>query len=154
MQLLSPTDAYTDDDLMLYWKKGNESLNTDDRISLSQFLIQKFHTTTKLAFYSSTGTVVRNASTSRVNWTDYSISLIKSSLNVLRTSHQEECQSNHRQPFEPRAALTALQHPSNHVSLCRFLQQPLAQGGFGVLSLIATMAACLHAASAANAQRL
>ncbi|XP_006809827.1 gamma-aminobutyric acid receptor subunit rho-1 [Neolamprologus brichardi] len=47
--------AYTDDDLMLYWKKGNESLNTDDRISLSQFLIQKFHTTTKLAFYSSTG---------------------------------------------------------------------------------------------------
>ncbi|XP_029972515.1 gamma-aminobutyric acid receptor subunit rho-1-like [Salarias fasciatus] len=50
-----PSDAYTDDDLMLYWKKGNESLNTDDRISLSQFLIQKFHTTTKLAFYSSTG---------------------------------------------------------------------------------------------------
>lgn len=49
------SDAYTDDDLMLYWKKGNESLNTDDRISLSQFLIQKFHTTTKLAFYSSTG---------------------------------------------------------------------------------------------------
>lgn len=48
-------DAYTDDDLMLYWKKGNESLNTDDKISLSQFLIQKFHTTTKLAFYSSTG---------------------------------------------------------------------------------------------------
>ncbi|KAG5266025.1 hypothetical protein AALO_G00248990 [Alosa alosa] len=47
--------AYTDDDLMLYWKKGNDSLNTDDRISLSQFLIQKFHTTTKLAFYSSTG---------------------------------------------------------------------------------------------------
>uniref|UniRef100_A0A671SJK6 Gamma-aminobutyric acid type A receptor subunit rho1 n=1 Tax=Sinocyclocheilus anshuiensis TaxID=1608454 RepID=A0A671SJK6_9TELE len=49
------SDAYTDDDLMLYWKKGNESLNTDDKISLSQFLIQKFHTTTKLAFYSSTG---------------------------------------------------------------------------------------------------
>lgn len=48
-------DAYTDDDLMLYWKKGNESLNTDERISLSQFRIQKFHTTTKLAFYSSTG---------------------------------------------------------------------------------------------------
>ncbi|KAG9336274.1 hypothetical protein JZ751_002621 [Albula glossodonta] len=47
--------AYTDDDLMLYWKKGNESLKTDERISLSQFLIQKFHTTTKLAFYSSTG---------------------------------------------------------------------------------------------------
>ncbi|XP_062322908.1 gamma-aminobutyric acid receptor subunit rho-1-like isoform X2 [Osmerus eperlanus] len=47
--------AYTDDDLMLYWKKGNESLNTDEKISLSQFLIQEFHTTTKLAFYSSTG---------------------------------------------------------------------------------------------------
>ncbi|XP_024147591.1 gamma-aminobutyric acid receptor subunit rho-1 isoform X2 [Oryzias melastigma] len=47
--------AYTDDDLMLYWKEGNRSLNTDERISLSQFLIQEFHTTTKLAFYSSTG---------------------------------------------------------------------------------------------------
>ncbi|XP_029902849.1 gamma-aminobutyric acid receptor subunit rho-1-like [Myripristis murdjan] len=47
--------AYTDDDLMLYWKEGNQSLNTDERISLSQFLIQEFHTTTKLAFYSSTG---------------------------------------------------------------------------------------------------
>ncbi|XP_004605719.2 gamma-aminobutyric acid receptor subunit rho-1 [Sorex araneus] len=47
--------AYTEDDLMLYWKKGNDSLKTDERISLSQFLIQKFHTTTKLAFYSSTG---------------------------------------------------------------------------------------------------
>ncbi|XP_034384151.1 gamma-aminobutyric acid receptor subunit rho-1-like isoform X2 [Cyclopterus lumpus] len=47
--------AYTDDDLMLYWKKGNRSLSTDERISLSQFLIQEFHTTTRLAFYSSTG---------------------------------------------------------------------------------------------------
>ncbi|XP_030637188.1 gamma-aminobutyric acid receptor subunit rho-2 [Chanos chanos] len=47
--------AYTDEDLMLYWKSGDESLSTDDRISLSQFLIQKFHTTSKLAFYSSTG---------------------------------------------------------------------------------------------------
>ncbi|XP_058881830.1 gamma-aminobutyric acid receptor subunit rho-1-like [Acipenser ruthenus] len=47
--------AYTDEDLMLYWMKGNDSLKTDERISLSQFLIQKFHTTTKLAFYSSTG---------------------------------------------------------------------------------------------------
>uniref|UniRef100_A0A8C5V0K9 Gamma-aminobutyric acid receptor subunit rho-1 n=2 Tax=Microcebus murinus TaxID=30608 RepID=A0A8C5V0K9_MICMU len=47
--------AYTEDDLMLYWKKGNDSLKTDERISLSQFLIQEFHTTTKLAFYSSTG---------------------------------------------------------------------------------------------------
>ncbi|XP_028421798.1 gamma-aminobutyric acid receptor subunit rho-2a [Perca flavescens] len=47
--------AYTDEDLMLYWKSGDESLSTDDRISLSQFLIQKFHTTSRLAFYSSTG---------------------------------------------------------------------------------------------------
>ncbi|KAF7253825.1 Gamma-aminobutyric acid receptor subunit rho-1 [Varanus komodoensis] len=47
--------AYTEDDLMLYWKNGNDSLKTDERISLSQFLIQEFHTTTKLAFYSSTG---------------------------------------------------------------------------------------------------
>ncbi|XP_048841767.1 gamma-aminobutyric acid receptor subunit rho-1-like [Brienomyrus brachyistius] len=47
--------AYTDEDLMLYWKKGNDSLRIDDKISLSQFLIQKFHTSTKLAFYSSTG---------------------------------------------------------------------------------------------------
>ncbi|KAG8524473.1 Gamma-aminobutyric acid receptor subunit rho-1, partial [Galemys pyrenaicus] len=47
--------AYTEDDLMLYWKKGNDSLKTDERISLSQFLIQEFHTTTRLAFYSSTG---------------------------------------------------------------------------------------------------
>lgn len=49
------TDAYTDEDLMLYWKSGDESLSIDDRISLSQFLIQKFHTTSRLAFYSSTG---------------------------------------------------------------------------------------------------
>ncbi|XP_056619583.1 gamma-aminobutyric acid receptor subunit rho-1 [Triplophysa dalaica] len=47
--------AYTDDDLMLYWKRGNRSLQTDEKISLSQFLIQEFHTTSKLAFYSSTG---------------------------------------------------------------------------------------------------
>uniref|UniRef100_A0A7N9AN28 GABA(C) receptor n=1 Tax=Mastacembelus armatus TaxID=205130 RepID=A0A7N9AN28_9TELE len=47
--------AYTDEDLMLYWKSGDESLSTDDRISLSQFLIQKFHTTSRLAFYNSTG---------------------------------------------------------------------------------------------------
>lgn len=52
---LRPSDAYTDEDLMLYWKSGDESLSTDDRISLSQFLIQKFHTTSRLAFYSSTG---------------------------------------------------------------------------------------------------
>ncbi|RXM29704.1 Gamma-aminobutyric acid receptor subunit rho-1 [Acipenser ruthenus] len=48
-------NAYTDEDLMLYWKNGEESLKIDERISLSQFLIQKFHTTSRLAFYSSTG---------------------------------------------------------------------------------------------------
>lgn len=64
---ITPPDAYTDDDLMLYWKKGNESLNTDDRISLSQFLIQKFHTTTKLAFYSSTGPVKHDTNTFTVH---------------------------------------------------------------------------------------
>nr|XP_020818734.1 gamma-aminobutyric acid receptor subunit rho-2 isoform X2 [Phascolarctos cinereus] len=47
--------AYTDEDLMLYWKNGDESLKTDEKISLSQFLIHKFHTTSRLAFYSSTG---------------------------------------------------------------------------------------------------
>ncbi|XP_014350718.1 gamma-aminobutyric acid receptor subunit rho-2 [Latimeria chalumnae] len=47
--------AYTDEDLMLYWIKGNESLKTDEKVSLSQFLIQRFHTTSRLAFYSSTG---------------------------------------------------------------------------------------------------
>ncbi|XP_053769541.1 gamma-aminobutyric acid receptor subunit rho-2 [Desmodus rotundus] len=47
--------AYTDEDLMLYWMNGDESLKTDEKISLSQFLIQKFHTTSRLAFYSSTG---------------------------------------------------------------------------------------------------
>ncbi|EFB19831.1 hypothetical protein PANDA_011706, partial [Ailuropoda melanoleuca] len=29
--------AYTEDDLMLYWKKGNDSLKTDERISLSHW---------------------------------------------------------------------------------------------------------------------
>uniref|UniRef100_A0A8C6RW44 GABA(C) receptor n=1 Tax=Nannospalax galili TaxID=1026970 RepID=A0A8C6RW44_NANGA len=40
--------AYTDEDLMLYWKNGDESLKTDEKISLSQFLIQKFCTTSRL----------------------------------------------------------------------------------------------------------
>ncbi|XP_032832588.2 gamma-aminobutyric acid receptor subunit rho-2-like [Petromyzon marinus] len=47
--------AYTEDDLMLYWKNGNASLSMDEDISLSQFLIQEFMTTSRLAFYSSTG---------------------------------------------------------------------------------------------------
>ncbi|CAB1342782.1 unnamed protein product [Coregonus sp. 'balchen'] len=55
--------AYTDDDLMLYWKKGNNSLSTDERISLSQFLIQEFHTTSKKSFYSSTGTALKTDTT-------------------------------------------------------------------------------------------
>ncbi|XP_026088469.1 gamma-aminobutyric acid receptor subunit rho-2-like [Carassius auratus] len=50
-----PQNAYTYEDLMLYWKSRDESVSTDDKISLSQFLIQKFHTTFRLAFYSSTG---------------------------------------------------------------------------------------------------
>ncbi|XP_043542698.1 gamma-aminobutyric acid receptor subunit rho-2-like isoform X2 [Chiloscyllium plagiosum] len=47
--------AYTEDDLMLYWKGDKDALKTDEKVSLSQFLIQRFHTTSKLAFYSSTG---------------------------------------------------------------------------------------------------
>lgn len=62
----APPDAYTEDDLMLYWKNGNDSLKTDERISLSQFLIQEFHTTTKLAFYSSTGGY--RSACQRVGW--------------------------------------------------------------------------------------
>ncbi|XP_038655277.1 gamma-aminobutyric acid receptor subunit rho-2-like isoform X2 [Scyliorhinus canicula] len=50
--------AYTEDDLMLYWKDEKEALKTDEKVSLSQFLIQKFHTTSKLAFYSSTATLM------------------------------------------------------------------------------------------------
>uniref|UniRef100_A0A3B4B4M3 GABA(C) receptor n=1 Tax=Periophthalmus magnuspinnatus TaxID=409849 RepID=A0A3B4B4M3_9GOBI len=42
--ICSCTDTYTIDPLKYY-----------EKISLSQFLIQEFHTTTKLAFYSSTG---------------------------------------------------------------------------------------------------
>uniref|UniRef100_A0A673K382 Gamma-aminobutyric acid (GABA) A receptor, rho 3a n=1 Tax=Sinocyclocheilus rhinocerous TaxID=307959 RepID=A0A673K382_9TELE len=41
-------------DLMLYWKNGNDSLRTDE-IALSQFFIEEFHPSFGLAFYSSTG---------------------------------------------------------------------------------------------------
>nr|XP_008105933.1 PREDICTED: gamma-aminobutyric acid receptor subunit rho-3 [Anolis carolinensis] len=47
--------AYNEDDLMLYWKHGNESLATDEHISLSQFFIEEFSASSGLAFYSSTG---------------------------------------------------------------------------------------------------
>lgn len=51
------TDAYNEDDLMLYWKHGNKSLSTDEHISLSQFFIEEFSASSGLAFYSSTGIV-------------------------------------------------------------------------------------------------
>ncbi|XP_012622461.2 gamma-aminobutyric acid receptor subunit rho-3 [Microcebus murinus] len=47
--------AYNDEDLMLYWKHGNKSLNTEEHISLSQFFIEEFSASSGLAFYSSTG---------------------------------------------------------------------------------------------------
>ncbi|XP_035138857.1 gamma-aminobutyric acid receptor subunit rho-3 isoform X2 [Callithrix jacchus] len=47
--------AYNEDDLMLYWKHGNKSLNTEEHISLSQFFIEEFSASSGLAFYSSTG---------------------------------------------------------------------------------------------------
>ncbi|KAM4048271.1 gamma-aminobutyric acid receptor subunit rho-3 [Anomaloglossus baeobatrachus] len=47
--------AYNEDDLMLYWKKGNESLVTDEHIALSQFFIEEFSASSGLALYTSTG---------------------------------------------------------------------------------------------------
>ncbi|XP_069495358.1 gamma-aminobutyric acid receptor subunit rho-3 isoform X2 [Ambystoma mexicanum] len=47
--------AYNEEDLMLYWKRGNESLKTDEHISLSQFFIEEFSASSGLALYSSTG---------------------------------------------------------------------------------------------------
>ncbi|KAL4624887.1 gamma-aminobutyric acid receptor subunit rho-3-like [Arapaima gigas] len=46
--------AYNENDLMLYWKNGNDSLRTDE-IMLSQFFIEQFNPSFGLAFYSSTG---------------------------------------------------------------------------------------------------
>ncbi|XP_048093938.1 LOW QUALITY PROTEIN: gamma-aminobutyric acid receptor subunit rho-3a [Alosa alosa] len=46
--------AYNENDLMLYWKNGNDSLRTDE-IVLSQFFIEEFQPSYGLAFYSSTG---------------------------------------------------------------------------------------------------
>ncbi|XP_077480231.1 uncharacterized protein LOC144091621 isoform X2 [Stigmatopora argus] len=45
--------AYNENDLMLYWKNGNESLRTDEMV-LSQFFVEHFHPSSGLAFYSST----------------------------------------------------------------------------------------------------
>uniref|UniRef100_A0A3Q3JXI8 Gamma-aminobutyric acid (GABA) A receptor, rho 3b n=1 Tax=Monopterus albus TaxID=43700 RepID=A0A3Q3JXI8_MONAL len=45
--------AYNENDLMLYWKNGNDSLRTDE-IILSQFFIKHFHASSGLTFYSST----------------------------------------------------------------------------------------------------
>lgn len=47
-------DAYNENDLMLYWKNGNDSLRIDE-IVLSQFFIENIHASSGLAFYSSTG---------------------------------------------------------------------------------------------------
>ncbi|XP_070438995.1 gamma-aminobutyric acid receptor subunit rho-3 isoform X4 [Equus przewalskii] len=47
--------AYNEEDLMLYWKHGNKSLNTDEHISLSQFFVEEFSASSGFAFYSSTG---------------------------------------------------------------------------------------------------
>ncbi|XP_048350259.1 gamma-aminobutyric acid receptor subunit rho-3 [Sphaerodactylus townsendi] len=44
--------AYNEEDVMLYWKHGNESLSTDEHISLSQFFIEEFSASSGLAFYS------------------------------------------------------------------------------------------------------
>lgn len=52
--LFSLEDAYNENDLMLYWKNGNDSLRTDE-IVLSQFFIEDFQPSFGLAFYSSTG---------------------------------------------------------------------------------------------------
>lgn len=52
--LSSLEDAYNENDLMLYWKNGNDSLRTDE-IVLSQFFIEDFQPSYGLAFYSSTG---------------------------------------------------------------------------------------------------
>ncbi|XP_008059563.1 gamma-aminobutyric acid receptor subunit rho-3 [Carlito syrichta] len=47
--------AYNEEDLMLYWKHGNKSLNTEEYISLSQFFVEEFSASSGFAFYSSTG---------------------------------------------------------------------------------------------------
>ena len=52
--LSSLEDAYNENDLMLYWKNGNDSLRTEE-IVLSQFFVEDFQPSFGLAFYSSTG---------------------------------------------------------------------------------------------------
>ncbi|KAL2085859.1 hypothetical protein ACEWY4_019179 [Coilia grayii] len=46
--------AYSENDLTLYWKNGNDSLRTEE-IVLSQFFIEEFHSASGMAYYSSTG---------------------------------------------------------------------------------------------------
>lgn len=58
------SDAYTEEDLMLYWKHGNKSLNTDEHISLSQFFVEEFSASSGFAFYSSTGALFYGDSSS------------------------------------------------------------------------------------------
>lgn len=60
--LSSLEDAYNENDLMLYWKNGNDSLRTDE-IVLSQFFIEDFQPSFGLAFYSSTGMSGRSLGT-------------------------------------------------------------------------------------------
>ncbi|XP_061613748.1 gamma-aminobutyric acid receptor subunit rho-3-like isoform X8 [Phyllopteryx taeniolatus] len=52
--------AYNENDLMLYWKNGNDSLRTDE-IVLSQFFIEHFQPSSGLAFYSSTDVLPHHA---------------------------------------------------------------------------------------------
>ncbi|XP_061522347.1 uncharacterized protein LOC133396475 isoform X2 [Phycodurus eques] len=52
--------AYNENDLMLYWKNGNDSLRTDE-ILLSQFFIEHFQPSSGLAFYSSTDVLPHHA---------------------------------------------------------------------------------------------
>ncbi|CAL1573544.1 unnamed protein product [Knipowitschia caucasica] len=46
--------AYNENDLMLYWKNGNNSLKTDEMV-LSQFFIEDFQPSFGVSYYSSTG---------------------------------------------------------------------------------------------------
>lgn len=64
-------DAYTEEDLMLYWKHGNKSLTTDEHISLSQFFVEEFSASSGFAFYSSTGALVYGDSSSALTDTPH-----------------------------------------------------------------------------------
>ncbi|KAM9635480.1 LOW QUALITY PROTEIN: gamma-aminobutyric acid receptor subunit rho-3 [Trichechus inunguis] len=47
--------GYNEEDLMLYWKHGNQSLNTKEHFSFSQFFVEEFSASGGLTFYSSIG---------------------------------------------------------------------------------------------------